>query len=276
MQHSTDSSQRRVSRALGWSRASLRYRCHRSADQRLRGFLRELAAQRPRFGYRRLWVLLRRRGDHVNIKRVHRLYRAEGLHLRKPTRRRRARGPRGVLLPCSHPDQRWSLDFMHETLSQGRKVRLLNVIDDCTRECLCIEVSTGFAGAHVARVLERLCQSRAVPDVIRSDNGPEFASGALQAWAKARGIRWHFIEPGKPTQNSHIESFNGRLRDECLNQNLWRNIEEVRRETGEYRRDYNQARPHGALGYLSPEEYAQSLTTINFLEGDEEKRSCAI
>jgi transposase InsO family protein len=116
------------------------------------------------------------------------------------------------------------------------------VLDDCTRENLCIEVSTGFSGAHVARVLERLCQQRQVPEVIRSDNGPEFTRDAVQSWAKRRGLRWHCIEPGKPTQNSHIERFNGRLRDECLNQNLWQNIEEVRQETAAYRRDDNPAR----------------------------------
>ena len=132
---------------------------------------------------------------------------------------------------------------LHDTLADSRRFRLLNVIDDCTRECLCIEVSSGFSSLHVARVLERLCQEHGAPEVIRSDNGPELVGGPVQAWAKQRGIRWHCIEPGKPTQNSHIESFNGRLRDECLNENLWRNLQEVRRETTEYRRDYNQERP---------------------------------
>ena len=131
------------------------------------------------------------------------------------------------------PNQRWSLDFMHDTLEDGRCFRLLNVIDDCTRECLCIEVSIGFSGKYVARVLERLCQERGAPEVIRSDNGPEFIGDPVQQWAIGRGLRWDCIEPGKPTQNSHIESFNGRLRDECLNQNLWRNLPEVRRETSE-------------------------------------------
>ena len=275
-QQATQGSQRRVCRALGWSRASVRYRVRRSADSRLAAMLRELAEGRQRFGCRRLWALLRRQGERVNRKRVYRVYRAEGLHLRKPARRRRPRGPRGVLLPCSHANQRWSLDFMHETLWNGRKVRLLNVLDDCTRECLCIEVSTGFSGAHVARVLERLCQQRQVPEVIRSDNGPEFTSDAVQSWAKWRGLRWHCIEPDKPTQNSHIERFNGRVRDECLNQNLWRNIEEVRQETAEYRRDYNHVRPHGALGYLSPVEYARRLTQVPIFKENQTQRPCGM
>lgn len=254
-------SQRRVCRALGFSRSSARYRARRSNDQRLRSRLRELAQKRRRFGYRRLWALLVQQGERVNKKRVYRLYRQEQLHLRRQTRRRRAVGPRGALLPCSRPNQRWSVDFMQDTLWDGRGFRLLNVIDDCTRESLCIEVSTGFSGRQVARVLERLCQERGDPETIRSDNGPEFVSEAVQGWAALRGVRWHCIEPGKPTQNSHIESFNGRLRDECLNENLWRNLEEVRRETSEYRRDYNQDRPHGALNYLAPTEYARRLLT---------------
>jgi len=252
-------SQRRACAALGFSRASVRYRARRPSDQRLRGLLRELAAQRRRFGYRRLWVLLRQRGERVNKKRVHRLYRLEQLHLRPSKRRKRAQGPRGALLPCSRPNERWSLDFMHDTLATGRRFRLLNVIDDCTLECLCIESAMSFSGVHVARVLERLCQEHGVPEVIRSDNGPELISEPVQSWAKRRGIRWHCIEPGKPTQNSHIESFNGRFRDECLNQNLWRDLPEVRRETSEYRRDYNQERPHGALCHLPPSEYRRRL-----------------
>ncbi len=254
-------SQRRACRALGFSRSSLRYRARRPSDHRLRGLLRELAGQRRRFGYRRLWALLRQRGEPVNLKRVHRLYRLEQLHLRPQKRRRRTWGPRGALLPCSRPNQRWSLDFMHDTLEDGRCFRLLNVIDDCTRECLCIEVSIGFSGKYVARVLERLCQENGAPEVLRSDNGPEFIGDPVQQWATGRGLRWYCIEPGKPTQNSHIESFNGRLRDECLNQNLWRNLLEVRREISEYRRDYNQERPHGALYYLPPSEYRRRLLT---------------
>ena len=255
-------SQRRVCRALGFSRTSMRYRARRRADQRLRGLLRTLASEQPRYGYRRLHALLRRRGEPVNKKRVHRLYREEGLHLRKQTRRRRQSGPRSVLRPCSRPNQRWSLDFMQDSLGSGRKVRLLNVIDDCTRECLCIEVATGFSGLHVTRVLDRLCQQRGRPETIRSDNGPEFVSDDVQRWAKERKILWHYIEPGKPTQNSHIESFNGKVRDECLNRNLWRDLAEVRRETEQYRTEYNTVRPHSALRYLTPSEYAQKLQTV--------------
>ena len=163
-------SQRRACRTLGVSRATVRYRARRGNDQRLRGLLRELAQTRRRFGYRRLAVMLQRLGERVNVKRVYRLYREEQLHLRRKRHSKRIAGPRGALLPCSRPNQGWSLDFMTDTLGRGRKFRMLNVIDDCTRECLCIEVSTGFSGRHVTRVLERLCQQRGRPEVIRSDN----------------------------------------------------------------------------------------------------------
>jgi transposase InsO family protein len=144
------------------------------------------APTRPGEASAALWLpplhaLLRRQGERVNLKRVHRLYRDEGLHLRRSSQRRRLSGPRGFLVPCCRPNQRWSLDFMHDTLGSGRKFRPLNVLDDCTRECLCIEVSAGFSGAHVARVLERLCQGRVVPECIRSDNGPGFVSEAVQS-----------------------------------------------------------------------------------------------
>ena len=270
-------SQRRACRTLGVSRATVRYRARRGNDQRLRGLLRELAQKRRRFGYRRLAVMLQRLGERVNVKRVYRLYREEQLHLRRKRHRKRIAGPRGALLPCSRPNQRWSLDFVTDTLGNGRKFRMLNVIDDCTRECLCIEVSTGFSGRHVTRVLERLCQQRGRPEVIRSDNGPEFTSKAVQDWAKERGINWHCIEPGKPTQNSHIESFNGKLRDECLNQNYWRDLAEVRKETSEYRRDYNEERPHSALCYLPPVEYARRLLTGESLGGNAQRNpSCGM
>lgn len=260
-------SQRRVCRALEFSRSSVRYRARRAPQTRLRTKLRELAQRHRRYGYRRLWALLVQQGERVNKKRVHRLYRLEKLALRTRRPRRGGRGPRGVLMPCSRPNQRWSVDFMHDVLSDGRRFRLFNVLDDCTRECLCIEVAVGFSGLHVARVLERLRQERGAPETIRSDNGPEFIGEAVQSWAQKRGIQWLCIEPGKPTQNSHIESFNGRLRDECLNENLWRTLQEVRRETSQYRDEYNQRRPHGALGYLPPQEYARRLQTGQGLGG---------
>ena len=166
---------------------------------------------------------------------------------------------------------------MTDTLESGRKFRMLNVIDDCTRECLCIEVSTGFSGHHVKRVLERLCQQLGRPEVIRSDNGTEFTSKAVQNWAKERGIHWHCIEPGKPTQNSHIESFNGKLRDECLNQNYWKDLAAVRKETSECRRDGSEARPHSALYYLPPVEYARRLLTGESLGGNAQRNpSCGM
>ena len=150
---------------------------------------------------------------------------------------------------------------MHDTLRDSRRFRLLTGIDDGTRECLCIEVSVGFSGRHMTRVLERLCQERGCPETIRSVNGPEFVSDAVQDWAQRRGIKWHCIAPGKPTQSSHIESFNGRLRDECLNENWWRNLPEVRCLTKEYQTDHNHRRPRGALRHLTPSEYSHNLAT---------------
>ena len=199
-------------------RATCRYRKRRSEDQPLRVRLRELAEARRRFGYRRLQILLEREGWQVNHKRVYRLYVEEKLSLRR--KRGRKRGTVRQPLPAAvAANQVWSVDFMSDTLSSGRRFRTLNIVDDYTRECLAIEVDTSLGGVRVVRVLEELKQRRGLPRQIRSDNGPEFVSRAVDQWAYEQGLQWHTIQPGRPMENGYVESFNGRFRDECLNEN---------------------------------------------------------
>jgi putative transposase len=242
---------------IGLCRASQRYakRPERGAELRIR--LRELAEQRRRFGYRRLHTLLEREGVRVNVKRVRRLYREEGLSLRQRRGRRRYRGVRVVAALPVRVNQRWSMDFMTDALADGRRFRLLNVVDDFSRECLASEPGRSLTGRHVVEVLQRLIRHRGAPEAILSDNGPEFCSRAVDAWAHAEGVRLHFIRPGKPIENAFVESFNGRCRDECLNEHLFVAIEEARIELERWRVDYNTARPHGGLGKLTPEEFAE-------------------
>lgn len=217
LQHSYQVSERRAGQLFGLSNSSLRYRSRRPADKELRQRLRELAADRPRYGYKRLWALLRREGCQVNHKRVYRLYSEEGLKLRRRRRRARAHVERIPLSLPSRADERYSMDFMRDTLGDGRVFRTLNIVDDYTRECLAIEVDTSLPGARVVRVLERLASTGRQPLHIVVDNGPEFASKALDQWAAMRGVSLRFIDPGKPVQNAFVESFNGKFRDECLN-----------------------------------------------------------
>jgi putative transposase len=235
----------------------LRYRSCRPADQELRQRLRELAADRPRYGYQRLWALLRREGRQVNHKRIYRLYSEEGLKLRRRRRRARAQVERVPLQLPSRADERYSMDFMRDTLADGRVFRTLNIVDDFTRECLAIEVDTSLPGARVARVLERLVATGRQPLHIIVDNGPEFASKALDQWAAMRGVSLRFIDPGKPVQNAFVESFNGKFRDECLNGHWFTSLEEARNVSEEWRVDYNEQRPHQSLQYKTPVEFAR-------------------
>jgi len=219
--------------------------------------LRELAHQHRRFGYRRLGVLLAREGLRCNPKRVYRLYRAQKLQVRRRGRKRAARWrgePKAVL---NGAGQCWAMDFVSDALADGRKLKMLTVVDAWTRQCLSIEVDTSLGGLRVARVLDGLVARHGRPGMIQSDNGPEFTSKALDAWAWAQQVKHHWIEPGKPMQNGHIESFNGRLRDECLNEHWFRNLHEARRLIEQWRVDYNTQRPHSALGYQTPEEFAR-------------------
>ena len=252
-------SERRACGLVGLSRSSCRYQLRRPEPPALRERLRELAAERRRFGYRRLHVLLRREGWAVNGKRVYRVYRQEHLQVGKRPRKRGVSPPRLPLALPSGPNERWSMDFMTDSLATGRRFRTLNVVDDYTRECLRIEVDTSLSGERVARVLEELCWHRGRPQVIVVDHGPEFTSQALDRWAYQRGVKLHFIAPGKPEQNAYVESFNGKFRDECLNEHWFGGLKEAREKTEAWRQDHNQRRPHSARGYRTPEEFAAQV-----------------
>ena len=238
------------------NRASCRYRKRRSGDEPLRARLRELGAERRRFGYRRLHVLLRRSGERVNHKRVYRIYGEEGLTVRRKTRKRAAGVERIPLAAPTRVDQGWSMDFVADALAGGRRFRVLNVVDDYTRETLAAEADTSLGGERVKRVLERLRQNGRRPEWIVSDNGPEFTGKAMDQWAFRNGVRQQFITPGRPVENAYVESFNGKMRDECLNENWFVDLADAREKIEAWRRDYNQVRPHSALGYQTPAEFA--------------------
>lgn len=237
-------------------RSSVRYRSTRRDQGPLLMRLRELAAARVRFGYRRLTVLLRREGWRVNPKRIYRLYCEEGLAVRTKSRSKAALRQRRPLAMARRPNERWSMDFVHERLMDGRWVRILTVVDQFTRECVLLAAAGRFSGEHVGEALEAGLRARGKPLSITVDNGAEFASRALDAWAYRYGIELHFIRPGKPVENGYIESFNGRLRDECLNPHVFLSLEQLRMCLDRWRDDYNRVRPHSALGDRAPEEFA--------------------
>lgn len=218
--------------------------------------LQELAATRPRFGYRRLHVLLRREGHAVNRKLVYRLYRQQGLAVRR-RRRRKLRVERPAPLPVAKmANERWAMDFVHDYVCQGRRLRMLNAVDVFTRECHCIEADTSITATWVTKILDQLGWKHGLPKVITVDNGPEFISRALDRWAYLHGVTLHFIQPGRPAQNGHVESFNGRLRDECLSQAHFPTLARARAELELWRVDYNTRRPHSAVGYETPAAFA--------------------
>lgn len=221
----------------------------------------ELAAQRPRYGCPRIHLLLRRDGFTQNHKLTHRIYREEQLQVRKRRRKRVAAAPREAKPVPDAPHRRWSMDFVSDSLMDGRSLRTLNVVDDCTRTCVAIEVDVSLPGERVARVLDRAAAKYGWPQTIVMDNGPEFTGKALDQWAFTRGVELYFIQPGKPVQNAFVESFNGRLRDECLNQNWFTSLEHARREIADWREDYNTYRPHSSLGGLTPQEYERELAS---------------
>jgi putative transposase len=253
-------SERRACALVGIGRSTARYRGRARADEgQLRRRLRELAAERPRFGYRRLHALLRREGVAVNHKRVERLYRAEGLAVRRRTRKRVARDGRGRAALPGHPNQQWGVDFLGDALARGRRIRLFTVVEVFTREALAIEVDTSLPGLRVVEVLDRVIAERGTPAELVLDNGPELAGKALDQWAYERGVRLRFIEPGKPSQNGFVESFHGRLRDECLDRHWFVGLADARQTVEAWRLDYNRARPHSALGYRPPEEFRRGF-----------------
>lgn len=259
--HHHQLSQRRACSLAQIPTCSLRYQSRREDALALRERLKELAQERPRFGYRRLHVMLLREGWRVNHKRVLRLYREEGLKLRPKKRKRVTSTQRVKPEPTTAVNEIWTMDFVHDTLSCGRRFRALNIVDTHSRECLAVEVDTSLTGERVVRVLEQLRCERGAPQTIQVDNGSEFTGRKLDEWAYRNKVRLHFIEPGKPTQNGHIESFNGKLRDECLNMEWFVSLQEARRMIETWRQDYNQVRPHSALNNLPPVVWMQKNQT---------------
>lgn len=256
-------SERRACQVIGADRKTIRYKSRRQPDAELRRRLRELAAEQRRFGYRRLHVLLRRDGLVINRKKTQRLYREEGLTVRKRRGRKRACGARAPILTDTRPNVRWSVDFVHDQLASGRRFRILNVIDDVTKECLAAIPDTSISGRRVGRELARVMEYRGRPMMIVSDHGTEFTSNAMLAWTQEQRIAWHFIAPGKPMQNGICEAFNGRMRDELLNETLFYDLDHARCAIARWVTAYNQERPHSALGYLSPAAYAAYLTATS-------------
>jgi putative transposase len=256
-------SERKACRILGFDRSTARYRSRRPVNATLRDRMREHAALRPRYGYRRIHILLRRDGFAVNHKQVYRLYREEGLAVRRRRRKRVAGLPRVPLPRPERPNQHWAMDFVSDTLATGRSFRMLTIIDVLSKKCPAITVDHSIPGARVTRVLDEIAESEELPQVITLDNGPEFIGRELDAWAHRRGVRLAFIRPGKPIENAFIESFNGKLRDECLNENWFTDLDDAREKIEQWRSTYNEERPHSTLGNLSPAEFERQLINQN-------------
>ena len=253
-------SQRRACVAMGFDRSSVRYRSVRPDDAEARAAMKAVAAERRRFGYRRIHVMLDRQGIAMNLKKLRRLYHEERLQVRRRGGRKRALGTRRPMVVPDGPNQRWSLDFVSDAFTDGRRFRLLAVVDDHTRECLALVTDTSLSGARVVRELDAIITRRGRPATIVSDNGTELTSTAVLAWCQRTKIDWHYIAPGKPTQNAFVESFNGRLRDELLNETLFRDLREAKEAVHAWRLDYNTCRPHSALGNVPPAEFAGQIT----------------
>jgi putative transposase len=254
-------SERRACELLDCCRMTIRYASVRPDNAALRERMKAIAIERRRFGYRRIHVLLRREGIIVNHKRLFRLYREEKLSVRKRGGRKRALGTRAPMLVPLLPNQRWSLDFVSDQFTDCRRFRVLTVVDDCTRECLGLIADTSLSGLRVARELHHIISQRGSPKMIVSDNGTEFTSNAILKWADEAKVEWHYIAPGKPQQNGFIESFNGKFRDEKLNDTLFSSLHQARVELATWKDDYNHHRPHSGLGWLTPSEFAKSATS---------------
>ncbi len=255
-------SERRACRVAGIPRSTCRYRSQAPDQAPLRVRLRDLAATRVRYGYRRLHVLLQREGWRVNHKRVYRLYREEGLGIRVKRQRKRVSLPRVTPAPPRNPQERWSLDFLTDSLVDGRRFRVLTIVDNVSRVSPAIEVAMSLTGDRVVDVLERLRGTVGVPERIAIDNGPEFISKALDAWAYRHAIRLEFSRPGKPTDNAFVESFNGHFRAECLDQHWFESVEEARQTIELWRVDYNTQRPHRSLQQQTPAAFVAAWTPV--------------
>jgi putative transposase len=262
-------STRRGCRVVRFSHATYHYRYRKDPQTALRMRLRELAEVRRRFGSRRLYILLRREGWIVNHKRVERLYREEGLKLRlRFQKRKRAAYVRAPLSVPSEANRQWTMDFVADNLADGRKIRILTVVDKFTREAVLIETDYSLNGRKVAKALERVSKSRTLPEIITVDNGSEFTGKDLDNWAYWRKIKLDFIRPGKPVDNAYIESFNGRLRDECLNDQLFLSLQDAQEKLEAWRTDYNTCRPHSSLGDLTPEEFVTTWSEKRLAEAN--------
>jgi putative transposase len=252
-----DISERRACCYAGLSRTSFREPpAMNTANQDLSARIVELAHARRRFGYRRIHDLLTREGHDVNHKRVWRLYKLNELSVRKRRKARRINLERAPLTASRHVNDTWSMDFVMDALANGRRIKCLTVVDDFSRECVSICIDYGMGGQYVARVLDQVGQFRGYPKAIRTDQGPEFTSRVFMAWAHARGVRHIINDAGKPTQNAYIESFNGKFRDECLNEQWFESMHQARQEVARWRRDYNEVRPHSAIGRIPPAQFA--------------------
>ena len=250
-------SQRRVCRLIGLDRNTLRYQSRRSDDQVLRARLREIAETKRRYGCPRIYVRLRREGWSVNHKKVERIYREEGLSLRRRARKKVTAVLRVALPRPSEPGRCYAMDFVHDRLATGRRFKCLTMTDLCSKEVPVIAVDVSIGGERVCRILDRLFIGRPLPETVILDNGPEFSGMALDAWAGQHGVRLHFIQPGKPVQNAFIESFNGKFRDECLNEHWFLTLQEAQIVIEAWRREYNEERTHSAIGDVTPMEFIQ-------------------
>lgn len=250
-------SQRRACEVLAVDRSSVRYRSIREDDTPLREAMKAVAAERRRFGYRRIHVMLQRQGMAMNLKKLRRLYREEKLQVRKRGGRKRALGTRRPMVLPDRPNARWSLDFVSDAFTDGRRFRTLAIVDDYTRECLALVADTSLSGLRVARELDAITSRRGKPTTVVSDNGTELTSMAILKWCQETGIEWHYIAPGKPMQNAFAESFLGRFRDELLNETLFSSLDAARQAINEWKEDYNHHRPHSAIGNIPPVEYAR-------------------
>lgn len=256
----TPISERRACSLVGLSRATMRYQCHRSPGEReLTERIKAIAFERRRFGYRRVHQLLRREGTEVNHKKVYRLYREAGLAVRKRKRRKGVMVERQPLVLPDGPNQTWSMDFVMDSLANGRRIKCLTIVDDYTKECLDIPVAMGISGDQVARTLDGIAAFRGYPKAVRTDQGPEFTGKALDQWAYQNSVQLKLIQPGKPMQNGYVESFNGKFRDECLNEHWFSDLAHARDKVRMWREDYNKRRPHSSLGYQTPLEFASAI-----------------
>jgi putative transposase len=272
-------SERTACKLLGVERSSYRYEPRPDGNAELREEMMKLARQKPRYGYRRLHALLERRGanhgDPLNVKRVYRLYLEEGLSVRRKKRKRLV-WDRAVEPRLTGPNQEWAMDFVTDGLATGRMVRILTVVDAYTRECLALEADFSLGSGRVTRVLERAIAERGRPEQVRSDNGPEFTSRRILGWAEDWKVGLVHIQPGKPMQNGHVESFNGRLRDECLNTSWFRTLNDVRETLANWRREYNEKPPHSSLDYRTPEQFRRSIGYENKISKQDQNRETPV